>query len=132
MCLGIPGKVLETFERDGLPYGQVDFGGIRKEICLAYTPEAVPGEYVLVHVGFAISRLNEIEAQENLRLIHEIEDGLPSDPFEDSAPDASTRGSSPEIGSPAKTNISADISGDPGRSQAPPETKGAGGKQPDT
>ncbi len=83
MCLGIPGKVLETFERDGLPYGRVDFGGIRKEICLAYTPEAVPGDYVLVHVGFAISRLDEAEAEENLRLIREIEDSLPADPFQD-------------------------------------------------
>lgn len=83
MCLGIPGKVLETFERDGLPYGRVDFGGIRKEICLAYTPEAVPGEYVLVHVGFAISRLDEAEAEENLRLIREIEGSLPGDPFQD-------------------------------------------------
>jgi len=83
MCLGIPGKVLETFERDGLPYGRVDFGGIRKEICLAYTPEAVAGEYVLVHVGFAISRLDEAEAEENLRLIREIEGSLPGDPFED-------------------------------------------------
>ncbi|GAB4143123.1 HypC/HybG/HupF family hydrogenase formation chaperone [Thermopirellula anaerolimosa] len=83
MCLGIPGKILETFDRDGLPYGRVDFGGIRKEICLAYTPEAVPGEYVLVHVGFAISRLDEAEAEENLRLIREIEGELPGDPFED-------------------------------------------------
>ncbi|NMC21404.1 MAG: HypC/HybG/HupF family hydrogenase formation chaperone [Thermogutta sp.] len=85
MCLGIPGRLLETFERDGLPYGRVDFGGIRKDICLAYTPEAVPGEYVLVHVGFAISRLDEVEAEENLRLIREIEGSLPSDPFQDDA-----------------------------------------------
>lgn len=85
MCLGIPGKILETFDRDGLPYGRVDFGGIRKEICLAYTPEAVAGEYVLVHVGFAISRLDEAEAEENLRLIREIEGSLPGDPFEDAA-----------------------------------------------
>lgn len=85
MCLGIPGKILETFDRDGLPYGRVDFGGIRKEICLAYTPEAVAGEYVLVHVGFAISRLDEVEAEENLRLIREIEGSLPGDPFEEAA-----------------------------------------------
>lgn len=75
MCLGIPGKILKKYERGGLCYGQVDFGGISKEICLAYVPDAQPGEYVIVHVGFAISRLDEAEAMEQLALIREI-DGL--------------------------------------------------------
>ena len=64
MCLGIPGKLVEVYEQDGLPMGKVEFGGIVRETCLAYTPEAEVGEYVIVHVGFAISRLDEAEAQE--------------------------------------------------------------------
>ncbi len=73
MCLGIPGKILDKYERNGLLYGRVDFGGIAKEICLAYVPEAEPGEYVIVHVGFAISRLDESEAMEQLALLREID-----------------------------------------------------------
>lgn len=73
MCLGIPGKVLNKYERGGLAYGQVDFGGVTKEICLAYVPEVEPGEYVIVHVGFAISQLNEAEALEQIALLREIE-----------------------------------------------------------
>ncbi len=73
MCLGIPGKVIETFERDELPMAKVEFGGIQKDICLAYTPDAEPGQYVLVHVGFAINQIDETEAQEVFRYIEEIE-----------------------------------------------------------
>jgi hydrogenase expression/formation protein HypC len=64
MCLGVPGKVVELYEQDGLPMGKVSFGGIVKEVCLAYTPEVQLGQYVLVHVGFAISQIDEQEAQE--------------------------------------------------------------------
>ncbi len=74
MCLGIPGKLTEIHQRDGLPMGRVEFGGILKEVCLAYTPEAQLGDYVLVHVGFAISRIDEVEAQETFRLLQEIGD----------------------------------------------------------
>ena len=82
MCLGIPGRLLEVYEQDGLPMGKVEFGGIAKEICLAYTPEAQVGQYVLVHVGFAISQVDEEEAQEIFSYLEEIgqaaelEDGL--------------------------------------------------------
>ena len=72
MCLGIPGKVVETYEQNGLPMGKVEFGGILKEVCLAYTPEARLGDYVLVHVGFAISRIDEDEAQETFDLVEQI------------------------------------------------------------
>jgi len=72
MCLGIPGKVAEVYQRDDLPMGKVEFGGIRKEICLAYTPEAEVGDYVLVHVGFAISRIDEAEADEIFSYLQEI------------------------------------------------------------
>ncbi len=72
MCLGIPGRVVETYEKDALPMGKVDFGGIAKEICLAYTPEARPGQYVLVHVGFAISQIDEAEAEEMFSYLEQI------------------------------------------------------------
>jgi len=72
MCLGIPGKITEVFERDTLRMAKVDYGGVIKEACLAYEPEAQVGEYILVHVGFAISRMSEAEAQETLRLIGEL------------------------------------------------------------
>jgi hydrogenase expression/formation protein HypC len=64
MCLGIPGRVLDIYQQDNLPMAKVEFGGIVKETCLSYTPEAQVGDYVIVHVGFAISRVDEDEAQE--------------------------------------------------------------------
>ena len=72
MCLGVPGKLLEVYEEDGLPMGKVEFGGIVKQTCLAYTPEAKPGEYVIVHVGFAISQVDEAEAQEIFDYLQQI------------------------------------------------------------
>ena len=72
MCLGIPGKLLEVHRQDDLPMGKVEFGGIVKDVCLAYTPEAQVGDYVLVHVGFAISRIDETEAQEIFNYLEEI------------------------------------------------------------
>jgi len=64
MCLAVPGRVLECLERDGLRFARVDFGGIRKEICLETAPEAGPGDWVLVHVGFALRVLDEAAARE--------------------------------------------------------------------
>jgi hydrogenase expression/formation protein HypC len=74
MCLGIPGKIIEIYEQDSLKMAKIDFGGIVKEACLAYTPEAKVGEYALIHVGFAISLMDEDEAQETLKLIKEVAD----------------------------------------------------------
>ena len=74
MCLGIPGKILSIYAADGLRMGKIDFGGVQREACLDYVPEAEVGDYVIVHVGFAISRLSEEEAQETLDLIREIMD----------------------------------------------------------
>ncbi|MGL4649775.1 MAG: HypC/HybG/HupF family hydrogenase formation chaperone [Caldilineaceae bacterium] len=63
MCLGIPGQVISLESRkDDLPMGRVSFGGIVKEVCLAYVPEVAIGDFVIVHVGFAISRVDEVEA----------------------------------------------------------------------
>jgi hydrogenase expression/formation protein HypC len=72
MCLGIPGKLVEVSKQDDLPMGKVEFGGISKQVCLAYTPEAEVGDYVLVHVGFAISRIDAAEAQEIFQFLEEI------------------------------------------------------------
>jgi hydrogenase expression/formation protein HypC len=72
MCLGIPGRILEIHQQDGLPMGKVEFGGIAKEVCLAYTPEAAVGDYVIVHVGFAISRVDEQEAEEIFSYLDQI------------------------------------------------------------
>lgn len=72
MCLGVPGKIVEIYEAGGLPMGKVDFGGVTREACLAYVPEAKVGEYTIIHVGFAISQISEAEAMETLRLLDEI------------------------------------------------------------
>ena len=76
MCLGIPGKVTEVYQQDDLPMGKVEFGGILKEICLAYTPEAQVGQYVIVHAGFAISLIDEQEAQEIFSYLREIGEAM--------------------------------------------------------
>jgi hydrogenase expression/formation protein HypC len=72
MCLGIPGKVLGSYEVHGLRMGKVEFGGIVREVCLAYTPEANVGDYVIVHVGFAISRIDAEEAARTFQLLEEM------------------------------------------------------------
>lgn len=74
MCLGIPGLILEVYAKNDFQMGIIDFGGITKEICLACVPEANPGDYVLVHAGFAIGLMNKDEAIETLRLIQEVSD----------------------------------------------------------
>ena len=69
MCLGIPGKVIEVRDEGGLRMGRVDFGGVRKEACLAYEPDVQVGDYVIVHVGFAISKVDEDEALRTLEIL---------------------------------------------------------------
>ncbi len=72
MCLGVPGKIVQKYEKGGLQMAKVDFGGVLREACLAYVPEARVGEYCIIHVGFAISLLSESEAQETLELLRQI------------------------------------------------------------
>ncbi len=79
MCLGIPGKVIEVHDVAGLRMGKVDFGGVRKEACLAYTPEVELGDYVIVHVGFAISRVDEDEAMKTLEILGSMGDMMAQD-----------------------------------------------------
>jgi len=73
MCLAIPGKILEIYERDGTLMSKVDFGGVQQEVCLATTPEAQVGQYVIVHAGFALNLLSAEEAEETLRLLDELD-----------------------------------------------------------
>ncbi len=72
MCLGVPGRIEAIRDEQGTPMASVDFGGIRKDVCLAYLPEAEVGDYTLVHVGFAITRIDEASALETLELIRSI------------------------------------------------------------
>ncbi len=71
MCLGVPGKLLETYESNGVRMATIDFGGVRKETCLEYLPDLEVGDYAIVHVGFAISKLDEEAALETLRLFQQ-------------------------------------------------------------
>ena len=73
MCLGVPGKVLSIEQHPlGMTMGKVSFGGVAKEICLAYVPEVQVGDYVIVHAGFALNRLDEAEAMEVFELLKEM------------------------------------------------------------
>ena len=75
MCLGVPGKIVQIDENPiGMTMGRVSFGGVLKEVCLAYVPEAQVGDYVIVHVGFAISQVDETEAQEVFKFLAEMEE----------------------------------------------------------
>ena len=74
MCLGVPGKITEIYDKDGLKMCKIDFGGVTREACLDFIPDAQVGEYTIIHVGFAISKLSEEEAMETLALIREIAD----------------------------------------------------------
>ena len=73
MCLGIPGRILGIRDDLGLSMGTVDFGGVRRDVCLAYVADTVqPGDYVVVHVGFAISRVDEEEAKRTYDVLKEM------------------------------------------------------------
>ena len=72
MCLGVPGKVIETYREHDVLMGKVDFGGVRKAACLEHVPDVAIGDYVLIHVGFALSRLDEEEANRVFALIAEL------------------------------------------------------------
>jgi hydrogenase expression/formation protein HypC len=72
MCLGIPGKVTEIYREHDVLMGKIDFSGVFKRACLEHVPEVQPGEYVLVHVGFALSRIDAEEAQRVFALLDEL------------------------------------------------------------
>jgi hydrogenase expression/formation protein HypC len=72
MCLGIPGEVTTLSERDGLPYGSVRFGGVTRDVCLACQPDVVVGDFVLVHVGLAIARIDRAQAETAWRVLEQL------------------------------------------------------------
>ena len=72
MCLGVPGRVEEIWDVEGTPMATVDFGGVRKEVCLAYVPDVQVGDYTIVHVGFALTKLDEASAMETLALFKSV------------------------------------------------------------
>ena len=73
MCLAVPGKVVETYREHDVLMGKVDFGGVSRRVCLEHVPEVRPDEYVLVHVGFALSRIDEHEARRVFELLAEMD-----------------------------------------------------------
>jgi hydrogenase expression/formation protein HypC len=72
MCLAIPGKIVDTFRENDLLMGKVDFGGVLKAACLEHVQDARPGDYVLVHVGFALSKIDEAEARRVFEFLKEV------------------------------------------------------------
>ena len=91
MCLAIPGKVIDTYDQNGLRMARVQFGGITREACLEYVPETQTGEYVLVHVGFAISKVDEAEAERTYQALKELDQLSELDsPFVDDFQDSET------------------------------------------
>ncbi len=86
MCLGVPGRIVEIYEVAGLRMGRVDFGGVVKEACLEYVPDAEVGEYTVIHVGFAIGRLDEAAARQSLEFLRDA--GLLATELDGTAPEA--------------------------------------------
>jgi hydrogenase expression/formation protein HypC len=72
MCLGIPGKVIETYHEHGVLMGKVDFNGVCKRVCLEHVPQVRLGDYVLVHVGFALNTIDEAEARRVFEFLEEM------------------------------------------------------------
>ncbi|MGW1101467.1 HypC/HybG/HupF family hydrogenase formation chaperone [Streptomyces sp. NPDC002540] len=97
MCLAVPGRVLEIEERDGTRMATVDFGGVVKEACLEYLPDLRVGDYAIVHVGFALQKLDEESARQTLELFAEL--GLLQEEFGDPWEMAAEAGGAPLPGS---------------------------------
>lgn len=72
MCLGIPGKILSIYEDHGTKMAKIDFGGVSREACIEVIPEAKPGDWTIIHAGFALNLLSEEEAQETLEILNEM------------------------------------------------------------
>ena len=74
MCLGIPGKIVNIYEQAGTLMASVDFDGVQQAVCIATTPEVQVGQYVLVHAGFALNVLSDTEAEETLKILHDLQE----------------------------------------------------------
>ena len=99
MCLTIPGKVVATYREHDMLMGKVDFGGVLRRVCLEHVSDAQPGQYVLVHVGFALTRIDEEEAQRVFQFLDELnqldELKLPADSEQSAIPRSSDRPTAP-------------------------------------
>ncbi|CAK7283400.1 MULTISPECIES: HypC/HybG/HupF family hydrogenase formation chaperone [Streptomyces] len=95
MCLAVPGKVVSIDHQADPLTGMIDFGGVRKEVCLEYLPDVRVGEYVIVHVGFALQRLDEESARASLELFDQL--GLLDEEFGDAWEQAARQGSESEV-----------------------------------
>ena len=73
MCLGVPGKVTDAYREHGVLMGKVEFGGVARRVCLEHVPDVRPGDYVLVHVGFALSRIDQAEAARVFALLAQLD-----------------------------------------------------------
>ena len=105
MCLAVPGRIMSIAERDDTLMAQVAFGAVVKDVCLAYIPDAAVGEYVIVHVGFAIQRLDESSALETLATFAKL--GLLDEEFGGGlALAASPAGASSDAGAAAQGEVS--------------------------
>ncbi len=93
MCLAVPGRVLDIGEKDGTRMATVDFGGVQKEVCLEYLPDLQVGEYAIVHVGFALQRLDEESAKQTLELFAQL--GMLQEEFGDPWEQAAAAGGEP-------------------------------------
>ena len=103
MCLAIPGRVTEIFTQEGMTMARVQFGGVVRQACLDFVPEAVVGDYVIVHVGFAISRVDREEAEQTYELLQQmglLEGELVSEFEEENLP-----GDFPAAGREAKSRV---------------------------
>jgi hydrogenase expression/formation protein HypC len=85
MCLAVPGKITDIYESNGLPMGTIDFGGVKREACLAYVPEAKVGDYAIIHVGFVLNLVDEAEALETLHLFEELDAAAQQEALEEDA-----------------------------------------------
>ncbi len=126
MCLAIPGQVLEAFDRRGLRMARVRFGGVVREACLDYTPEAAIGDYVLVHVGFAISRVDAAEAHRTYALLaamDQLTELAAPEVAADMAPEAA-----PASTRPFEAMAAADAGGGPAARQRAGDRPNEGGR----
>lgn len=72
MCLAVPGEVIRVYDKEGIRYAEVRFGGVTREVCLHIQPDTVPGDFVLVHVGVALARIDAEEAARTLAALAEL------------------------------------------------------------
>ncbi|WP_405714821.1 HypC/HybG/HupF family hydrogenase formation chaperone [Streptomyces xanthophaeus] len=117
MCLAVPGRVLDIGERDGTRMATVDFGGVQKEVCLEYLPDLQVGEYAIVHVGFALQRLDEESARQTLELFAQL--GMLQEEFGDPWEQAAAAGGAPW----PFADDPADPAGQAGQAEAAPSTE---------